>query len=435
MNWKTEYAKKLLTLTEAAALIRSGDSLVSSIGIGIPYKLLNAVAARADELENVKIYFGATAKSNDICQPRCNKAFSLYDYFISAPERAAIKDGANIIYQPIHLSDTTKDRMGRHKANVLVMAGTKPDENGMISLGPCPIDDRLLDVCDTVIVQVNENLPYVSGHETMFPAQRVDWLVEASEELPDVIPPTPSEADRKIAALIAERVPDGSCVQLGTGGLGIAVGGYLKSRKHLGIHTEMFVETMVDLIECGAVDNSCKTLCPGLAVFGFANGSSRMYRFMHNNPMLETRPFRWVNDPRIIAQNDNMVSVNGAIQVDLLGQVCAESIGLRQFSGTGGQLDFVRGVRWSRGGKGFIALPSTRTDKSGQVFSKISLSLPAGSAVTTPRSDVQNIVTEFGVAELENEPLDERVRRLIRIAHPDFRDELTFEAKKAGLII
>lgn len=435
MNWKTEFASKILTSSEAAKLICSGDVIVSSIGIGIPYKLLNAVAARADELKDVSVYFGASSKAFDLYRPECNKAFRVYDYFISAPERAAIKNGANIIYQPIHLSDITKDRMGRHKANVLVMAGTKPDENGMISLGPCAIDDRLLDTCDTVIVQINENMPYVQGWESMFPIDRVDWIVEESEDLPNVVTPIPSEADKKIAALIAERVPDGACIQLGTGGLGIAVGGYLKFRKNLGIHTEMFVETMVDLIECGAVNNSQKTLCPGLAVFGFANGSARMYKFMDGNRMLENRPFRWVNDPRVISLNDNMVSVNGALQVDLSGQVCAESIGLREFSGTGGQVDFVRGARWSRGGKSFIALPSTRIDKDGTPVSKISLTLQAGSAVTTLRSDVQYIVTEYGVAELENEPLDERAKRLINIAHPDFREKMTFEAKKAGIII
>ena len=436
MSWKEQYADKLVPMETAAGKISSGDVLVSSIGIGLPYLFLDELAKRKDELEGVRFYFGAASKPFAMLDKEYNRSFQLYDYFISASERTSIKDGSHIVYQPIHLSDTTKDRTGRHGASVGVMAGWAPDENGMISLGACPIDDRVLDSSDLVIVQINENLPYVRGKECMFPADRVDYLVEGLDELPSVRNVEPSPEEAKIAALIAERIPDGACIQLGTGGLGKAVGGFLKNHKDLGIHTEMFVETMVDLMECGAVNNSRKTLCPGLTEYGFANGSARMYRFMDRNPMLESRPFRWVNDPKIICLNDNMVSVNGALQIDLTGQVCAESIGQRQFSGTGGQMDFVRGARWSKGGMSFIAMPASRLDKkTGGRVSKISLTLPAGSAVTTLRSDIQYFVTEYGVAELENEPLDERAKRLIAVAHPDFRDELTFQAKKAGLIL
>ena len=214
------------------------------------------------------------------------------------------------------------------------------------------------------------------------------------------------------------------------------MGHNLSCRKDLGIHTEMFVETMVELMKCGAVNNSKKNICRGFTTYGFANGSRKMYEFMDHNEHIEARPFRWVNDPRIIAQNDNMVSVNGALQIDLTGQVCAESIGQKQYTGTGGQVDFVRGARWSKGGMSFIAMPSSRIDsKTGKRVSKISLTLPLGSAVTTLRSDIQYFVTEYGIADLEDEPLDVRAKRLIEVAHPDFRDELRFEAKKPGLII
>ena len=398
--------------------------------------LLDALADRSGELENVSLYFGGAAKHLRLFESRYKDVFRVVDYFQTASERAAISAGSALQYQAIHLSATTMDRMRRRRPFIIVMAGTAPDENGMISLGPCPLDASLLDVCDMAIVQVNDKLPYVRGCGCMFPAEKVDWLTEGNEALPTVPAIEPSADEKAIAALIAERVPDGACIQLGTGGVGKAVGKYLCCRRDLGLHTEMFVESMVDMMECGAVNNSKKTLCRGFTEYGFANGSSRLYEFMDHNELIESRPFHWVNDPRIIAQNDNMISVNGALQIDLTGQVCAESIGQKEYTGTGGQVDFVRGARWSKGGMSFIALPSSRLDKkSGDRISKISLTLPLGSAVTTLRSDVQFIVTEHGIADLENEPLDERAKRLIAIAHPDFRAQLTFEAKKAGLII
>ena len=278
-------------------------------------------------------------------------------------------------------------------------------------------------------------MPYVYGEGAVIPADKVTWMVEAEEPICELGRAEPSEAEIKIAGNIVDRVPDGACLQLGIGGVASAIGGFLKEKRDLGIHTEMFVNELYDLIACGAVNNSRKTLMPGKTVLGFSLGSREMYDFMDHNHDIEARPFAWVNDPRVIAQNDNMVSINGAMQVDLMGQVCAESIGPRQFSGTGGQADFVRGANWSKGGMSFLCLPSTLTTKSGEVKSKISCALPLGSVVTTPRADVQYIVTEYGVADLRNEPLDVRAKRLIAIAHPDFRDQLTFEAKKAGFIV
>ena len=293
----------------------------------------------------------------------------------------------------------------------------------------------MLDSYDTAIVQINRRMPFVFGEGTVIPADRVAWMVEAEEDLPILPSAEPSEAEVKIAGHIVDRVPDGACIQLGIGGVASAIGRFLKDKRDLGIHTEMFVNALVELLKCGAANNSRKTINPGKTVLGFSLGSQEMYDFMYRNPDIEARPFAYVNDPRIIAQNDNMVSINGAMQVDLMGQVCAESIGPRQFSGTGGQADFVRGANWSRGGMSFLALPSTLTTKSGEVKSKISAVLPLGSMVTTPRADVQYVVTEYGVADLRNEPLDVRAKRLIAIAHPDFRDRLTYDAKQAGMII
>lgn len=361
MDWRQAYSDKLLTPAEAAAKIQSGDVISASIACGIPYAFMDALAAKAPRLRDVRIDIGMGLKPIQPYMAKYNSSIAVRSLFLGPVERMFIKLGSKIDYQPVHLSDSTYDRaVSRHKANVVVSMGTPPDENGMISLGPCPQDEALLRTCRTVIVQINERLPYVKGVGCMYPADKVTWLVDKTEPIPAVNPIAATEEEARIAAYIAERVSDGACIQLGIGGIGTAVGGFLRDKKELGIHTEMFVESMVDLIECGAVTGSRKTLCPGKTVLGFAVGSAHMYDYMDHNEIFETRPFAWVNDPRIIAQNDNMVSVNGAMQVDLTGQVCAESVGSRQYSGTGGQADFVRGAKWSRGGQSFIAMLCVR---------------------------------------------------------------------------
>lgn len=436
MGWREKYASKLVSMDEAVRKIKSGDTLAAGIATGVPYKLLDALADHSlGHLEDVEFYYGAGFKPYKMGMPPFNGHLNVKSFFFGPIERAFVAHGSHFPYQPIHLSQTTRDRCRTHRGNVLLMAGTEPDENGLISLGPSPMGGDMLNYYDTVIVQVNRKMPYVHGQGAVIPAERVTWLVEAEEDLPVLPSAEPSEAEVKIAGHIVERVPDGATIQLGIGGVASAIGGFLKEKRDLGIHTEMFVNALVDLLKCGAANNSKKTLLPGKTVLGFSLGSQEMYDFMDHNPDIEARPFEFVNDPRVIAQNDNMISINGAMQVDLMGQVCAESIGPRQFSGTGGQADFVRGANWSRGGMSFLALPSTLTTKSGEVKSKISAVLPLGSVVTTPRADVQYIVTEYGVADLRNEPLDVRAKRLIAIAHPDFRDKLTYEAKQAGMLI
>lgn len=436
MNWRIKYSDKLLSMEQAVRKIQSGDRLISGIATGVPYRFLDALADYSlNNLEDVSLYFGAGFKPYKIGLPQFNGHINVRSSFFGPIERAFVAAGSDFVYQPIHLSHTTADRVGCHRGNVLIVAGTEPDERGMINLGPSPMDIALLDAYDRVIVQVNSQMPYVYSPDCMYPVDRVSWLVEAEEALPVLNPATPTPEEVSIAGHIVERIPNGACIQLGIGGIASAVGGFLRDKRELGIHTEMFVNAFVELMKCGAVTNSRKSLCPGKSVLGFSLGSNEMYEFMDKNPCIEARPFGWVNDPRVIAMNDNMISINGAMQVDLTGQVCSESIGQRQFSGTGGQLDFVRGANWSRGGMSFIALPSTMTTKSGELRSKITCALPLGSTVTTPRADVQYIVTEYGVADLKNEPLDERARRLIAVAHPDFREQLYYEAKRAGLLI
>ena len=235
-----------------------------------------------------------------------------------------------------------------------------------------------------------------------------------------------------IGNIIAEQIPDGACIQLGIGAIPDATGLALKSKHDLGIHTEMFTDSMVELIQCGAVNNSKKQIHRGISVTTFAFGSKRIYDYLDDNPGIALMPVDYVNNPEVICRNDNMISINAAIEVDLFGQVCAESVGTKHMSGTGGQVDYVRGACQSRGGKSFIAFASTA---KGGTISKISPILTPGAVCTTSKNDVDHIVTEYGIAKLRGRPMDERVKALIAIAHPNFRDELTFEAKKRGLII
>ena len=244
--------------------------------------------------------------------------------------------------------------------------------------------------------------------------------------------PKLDEVSLTIGGYIAERIPDGACIQLGIGAIPDATGMALKAKHDLGIHTEMFTDSMVELIECGAVNNSKKQIHVGQSVTTFAFGSKRMYDFIDDNPGIAILPVDYVNDPAVICRNDNMISINAALEVDLWGQVCAESVGTKHMSGTGGQVDYVRGACQSKGGKSFIAFSSTA---KGGTISKVKPILTPGAVVTTSKNDVDYIVTEYGVAHLRGESLASRARQLIAIAHPDFRDELRFEAKKRGILI
>lgn len=434
MSWREVYKDKIVSLKDAVKQIKSGDVIATSMVTGIPYAILDGLYDERTRLENVRIDMGFGVRAMRLFLPDSKGKIDVRSLFLGPIEREFIKKGSGIEAQIIHLSNTTEDRVKTHPANVVMMVGAPPDKDGYISLGMSPLDVKLIHNAQKVIIQVNENIPYIRGKDTMVHMDNVSQLVDLTEELYTSPAVQPTEIDAKIAQYIVERVPDGACIQLGIGGIGTAVGSFLNTKKDLGIHSEMFVESMVDLIECGAVNNSRKTLCKGICAIGFALGSKRMTDFLNNNALVETRPFAWLNNPYVIGQNKNVVSINSALAIDLTGQVCAESVGLRQYSGTGGQLDFVRGAAASEGGMSFIAMPSTRKDRQGNLYSKISLALPLGSAVTTPRADVQYVVTEYGIADLKHECIENRIKRLIAIAHPNFRDSLTHEAKQAGLI-
>lgn len=436
MDWQERYRDKIMSPEEAVRLIRPGDVITSNFGGSIPYALLDVLADWAlDNLKDVTLTLAGFYKETRIADKVYNDHVRIKSCFLGPIERRAVAAGSDLSYQAMHLANITADRAGKHRPRVILAAGSVPDEDGMISLGVAPFDLSLLDVCETVIIQVNRRMPFVYGAGCLIPAERVSCLVPLDEELPELHMPAPTPAQRAIAGFVAERVPDGACVQFGIGGVSAAIGEALSVRRELGCHSEMFTDPLMKLMQQGVITNSRKSFCPGRTVFTNALGSRALYDYMDRNELLEAQPCAWLNDPRNIAKNDNMISVNGALCCDLAGQVCAESIGFRQFSGTGGQLDYVRGARWSKGGQSFLTLPSVHVDKEGNRSSNIALTLPPGSIVTTPRADVHFIVTEYGAADLQDEPVDVRARRLIEIAHPDFRDQLLFDAKKAGYIV
>jgi len=436
MNWREKYSEKIVSAQEAIGHVRSGDVINSTMFSSLPYALLDELGAQKDRLEDVQLFIGFGGKLYRPVAKACNGKIQVNSLFYGPVERNfKYKFGSNIGFQPLQLSQAFIDKSRYHRADVVMMMATPPDEDGRMSFGPAPVDTAMCEAAREVILQVNENLPFIYGRDNMINIADVSCVIDKTEPVCTLDPSEPRENELKIASLIAERIPDGACIQFGIGGLSTAMGKMCMDKKHLGIHTEMFVESMMDLIECGAVDNSLKQIDRGVSIFGFTTGSERLYKFLDHNPDCQARPFLYSNDPYVIAQNDNVISVNSAMQVDITGQVASEGIGFAQHSGIGGQLDYVRGAQMSKGGHSFIALESTRKDKAGNISSKIVLAHPLGTPITTPRSEVEYIVTEYGIADLRFAPLEQRAKRLIEIAHPDFRQELTAEAKKVGLIV
>lgn len=319
--------------------------------------------------------------------------------------------------------------------DVSVIITSPPDEDGNLCVGPYGFVPYPLSKSKRIIAQVSKHIPHINGTSHKLPIEKCDAIIEADDQMAVLdVDREATEQEKKIASHILEHIPDGACIQLGIGGIANAVGYGLRNKRHLGIHSEVLTESIITLMEKGAVDNSMKTFYPGVTVIGFVLGTEKQNKVIADNKDFLFARFDEVVNIHNIAANDNMISINAAIAVDLTGQVCAESIGHRQYSGTGGQLDFVRGASMSKGGCSFIALPSTVNTKDGEK-SRIVFDMEPGSIITTPRTDVQYVVTEYGCVNLMFCDVDERVRRMISIAHPDYRDELRYQAKKAGMII
>ena len=434
MSWINDYTVKRMSAANAAELIKSGDRIFSQSFA--PFALLNAIGDRYEELTDVWLFGDSYEGEVNLYEPeRMNGHFHRVCTFYSWNERAAIKKGCHITAAVCQYHRQNEFYKNIAKPNVAFLNVSPPDERGYCSLGLSPVDvEYVLQSADTVIAQVNRCVPWVCSDRGYINIERCTAIVEADEPLASFTADPPSNTDKTIAGYVSELIPNGACIQLGIGAAPNAVGFSLENHKDLGIHSEMYVEAMMHLMKKGAVNNSKKTLYRGQSVFGFASGSQEMYDYIDGNYKVFNMPMEWVNDPFIISRIDNFVSVNTCFAVDILGQVSAESLGFSQYSGIGGQLDFVRGSQRAKNGKSFIVMHSVAEKEDGSRISKIAFTHAPGAAITTPRSDVHYVVTEYGVANLQNETIENRAHSLIAIAHPDFRDELRYNAKKAGLI-
>ncbi len=434
MIFQELYQSKLISAQELAAKVDSGWLLGMDDGPTQTDAIMAAVCERAKNggLQNVKVHtmldvYPLAFYADDSLDGKVNGV----SWFSSGGARKAIASGF-ADYIPNYYRDTIKLIRDNYEYDAFCVAVSPMDKHGYFSLATSSsFSEGMISKAKRIFVEVNEYQPRALCN-TQLHISQIDAIVENSHPLPVLPPVKLDETSIMIGNLIAEQIPDGACIQLGIGAIPDATGMALKTKHDLGIHTEMFTDSMVELIECGAVNNSKKQIHPFKTVTTFAFGSQRIYDYIDDNPAIMILPVDYVNDPNVICKNDNMISINAAVEVDLWGQVCAESVGTKHLSGTGGQVDYVRGACQSRGGKSFIAFESTA---KGGTISKIKSCLTEGAVVTTSKNDVDYIVTEYGIAHLRGQSLASRAKQLIAIAHPNFRDELTFAARKRGILV
>ncbi|MGE5380011.1 MAG: acetyl-CoA hydrolase/transferase family protein [Methylocystaceae bacterium] len=433
-----EYHQKVITANEAASLVKSGDSVQYGEFVLFPAQADAALAARAEELKEVQIRGTCYPVIPEVVKadPR-REHFVLNDYhFGVASRRLAEQDLAS--YIPITYHQAPRIINKYVDVDVMYLTTTPMDERGYFNFGLAnSVAPAAINKAKTLVVEVNPNVPYcLGGNQESVHLSRVDYIIEGDNQpLIQVNSPPAKEIDFKIGSLVMKELEDGACLQLGIGSLPNLVGTMISDSdlKDLGVHTEMLVDAYVDMYESGRITGARKQIDRYKMTYTFAMGSQRLYDFLHNNPTCASYPVSYCNDPKIIAVNDKVVAINNAIEVDLFSQVCSETAGTRQISGTGGQLDFIFGAFASHGGKGLICLSSTYTGKNGELKSRIVPTLSLGSVVTVPRSIVHYVVTEYGVAMLKGKSTWQRAEALINIAHPQFRDELIKAAEEAKI--
>jgi butyryl-CoA:acetate CoA-transferase len=430
-----KYQQKLISPEDAAGLVKSGDIVQYSEFVMFPDALDKALAKRKDELHDVTIRGVSFTKIPKpvIADPE-RKHFIMEDYHFSALSRS-MHDKNLCNYMPFTYHQGPRSIRKYNEIDVAFIMVGPMDSRGFFNLGPSnSVTAAVMEKSKIVVLEVNKSVPLcLGGNQESIHITSVDYIVEGDNsplmQLPLI---KTNETEEKIAELIVQEIEDGACLQLGIGGLPNAVGALIAESdlKDLGVHTEMLVDSYVDLYEKGLITGARKTIDKNKMVYTFAMGTNKVYDFLHNNPFCASYPANYTNDPRIIALNDKVVAINNCLEVDLFTQICSESAGTRQISGTGGQLDFILGAFNSHGGKGFICMSSTYTDKQGNLYSRIKPTLTPGSIVTVPRSIVQYLVTEYGIVQLKGKSTWERAEALISIAHPAFRDELIKSAQE-----
>lgn len=460
MDWQQDYERKQITLDQVFEEHLTGTTSTSNKlfdkntassshnspqeakqkiylgGLHVPTTIINELLNRVKKGTLSAIDMYGNYMNGDITFADLQVTpdqFRYHTYFAGPNERTGFAQGSQCVtHIPVHFSDTNRmlEEIGLDYA---VVQMTPPNDQGYCNIGPLGFEQGALRGAKHIIAQINTRLPRVFGDSHNYHVNDIDAFFIHDELLEDVETPAPTPEEIKVAELIVDRVNDGDCIQLGIGGIINAIAAGLDCKKHLGVFTEMFSDAFVQLQMKGVIDNSRKNYMPGVSVGGYSTGTQRLYDFINDNPDMYYCSYETVCNPINIAQNDNLVSVNTAVSIDLTGQVCAESIGTRQYSASGGQFDFVRGVKNSKNGRGFIAVTSVAHTKKGDV-SKIVPTLAPGSAITSLRNDLQYVVTEYGVADLRWADIPTRAQRLINIAHPDFRDELVYEAKKLGIL-
>jgi acyl-CoA hydrolase len=431
MNWMADYRAKRVSAAEAVSCVRSGDRVYYAGNAAIPRALVRALADRRDELTNVQLNHVLLLGEDPLSAPEMEGHFRHNSLFVGPADRRAVNDG-RADYVPVFLHMIP--RLFRERViplDVAMLSVSPPDEHGFMSLGVETLASvAAAQAARRVIVQVNERMPRILG-DCFLHVSRVHAIVEHTEPLPELWAEPATEVERAIARHTVSLIRPGDTLQMGIGGIPDSIYAAIEGNLELGIHTEMMSDGAMGAIERGAVTGTRKTLHPGKVIITFALGTTQLYDFLDNNPLIEAHPVSYVNDPQIVAQNDNMVAVNSAIEVDLTGQVCSDSIGSYIYSGFGGQVDFIRGAARSRDGRPIIALPSTA--KNG-LLSRIVPYLKEGAGVVTSRADVHYVVTEHGVANLFGKNLRERAEALIAIADPRFHATLEAAARERKLL-
>ncbi|MBQ7242114.1 MAG: butyryl-CoA:acetate CoA-transferase [Firmicutes bacterium] len=434
-KFEEEYKSKLISAEEAAKLVKSGDWVDYGWCVGQALKCDKYIAARANELTDVKFRGGVSMWTPEILKvDNAWEHFTWCDWHMSGATRKYCEEDS-AFYIPLRYSEINKYyREMDTPINVAYMVVSPMDKHGYFNFGPQA--SHLKDVvnkADVVVVEINKNMPRcLGGFYADVHISEVDYIVEGDNpQLPQLGAAAPTEVDIKVAELIVDQIPNGACLQLGIGGMPNAVGSLIAQSdlKDLGVHTEMYVDAFVDITMAGKINGSKKSIDKGRQVFAIGAGTQKLYDFIDDNPSIMSAPVEYTNDARVISQIDNFISINNAVDLDLFGQVNAETSGTKQISGAGGQLDFVLGAYLSKGGKSFICLSST-FEKGGELKSRIVPTLAPGSVITDARPNVNYIVTEYGMANLKGKATWQRAEALINIAHPQFRDELIKEAAK-----